>query len=193
MRKNVVFRPVVWHRQTKTTRARFKTRFEVITFCEVNPQVGKRKAAGKVRCDKIQIQSILLKKEEIIKDLEANVSSKKKRCRGGNNVEIEKTLLDWFRKARSKNIPVTGPMPQEKARRVADALGLSQEDFKALIDIRIEMASRPNAFLERRVIWTRIESTHGGNDIQIFYKDGCQRTSEIWTRLLNFSESFPVT
>ena len=51
-----------------------------------------------------------------------------------------------------QNLPVTGPMPQEKARRVADALGLSQEDFKALIDIRIEMASRPNAFPERRVI-----------------------------------------
>ena len=47
-----------------------------------------------------------------------------------NNDEIEKTLLDWFRKARSKNIPVTGPMPQEKARRIADALSLSQEDFK---------------------------------------------------------------
>ena len=57
---------------------------------------------------------ILLKKEEIIKDFEANVSSKKKRCRGVNNDEIEKTLLDWFWKGRSKNIPVTGSMLQEK-------------------------------------------------------------------------------
>ena len=93
--------------------------------------MGKRKAAGKVRCGKTQIQSILLNKEEIIKDLEANVSSKKKRCRGVNNDEIEKTLLDWFWKGRSKNIPVTGSMLQEKARRIADALSLSQEDFKA--------------------------------------------------------------
>ena len=108
-----------------------KTRFEVITFCEVNPQVGERKVAEKIKCGKTQVQGILLKKEEIIKDFEANVSSKKKRCRGVNNDEIEKTLLDWFRKVRSRNIPVTGPMLQEKARQVADALSLSQEDFKA--------------------------------------------------------------
>ena len=70
-----------------------KTRFEVITFCEVNPQVGERKVAEKIKCGKTQIQSILLKKEEIIKDFEANVSSKKKRCRGVNNDEIEKNFI----------------------------------------------------------------------------------------------------
>ena len=80
--------------------------------------MGERKVAEKIQCDKTQIQSILLKKEEIIKDFEANVSSKKKRCRGVNNDEIEKTLLDWFWKGRSKNIPVTGSMLQEKARRM---------------------------------------------------------------------------
>ena len=93
--------------------------------------MGERKVAEKIQCDKTQIQSILLKKEEIIKYFEANVSSKKKRCKGVNNNEIEKTLLDWFWKGRSKNIPVTGSMLQEKARRIADALSLSQEDFKA--------------------------------------------------------------
>ena len=76
--------------------------------------MGERKVAEKIQCDKTQIKSILLKKEEIIKDFEANVSSKKKRCRGVNNDEIEKTLLDWFWKGRSKNIPVTGSMLQEK-------------------------------------------------------------------------------
>lgn len=73
----------------------------------------------------------LLKKEEIVKDFEANVSSTTTRCRGARNDEIEKSLLDWFRKARSKNIPVTGPMLQEKAMRIAEALGLTEEDFKA--------------------------------------------------------------
>ena len=49
-----------------------------------------------------------------MKDFEANFSGKTKQCRGANNDEIEKTLLDWFRKARSKNILITGPMLQEK-------------------------------------------------------------------------------
>ena len=56
----------------------------------------------------------MLKKEEIIKDFEANFSGKTKQCRGANNDEIEKPLLEWFRKARSKNILITGPMLQEK-------------------------------------------------------------------------------
>ena len=103
-----------------------KTRFEVIQFCDANPNVGKRKVAEKFECGKTQIQSILRKREEIVKDFESNVSCKTKRCRGANHDEI-----DWFRKARSKNILVTGPMLQEKARQIAEALDLSQEDFKA--------------------------------------------------------------
>ena len=46
-------------------------------------------------------------------------------------MKLKKKILDWFRKARSKNIPVTEPMLQEKARQIAEALDLSQEDFKA--------------------------------------------------------------
>ena len=46
-----------------------KTRFEVITFCEVNPKVGERKVAEKIPFVKTQIQSILLKKEEDYKRL----------------------------------------------------------------------------------------------------------------------------
>ena len=129
MRKNVVMSSNTGKQERQELV--LKTRFEVITFCEVNPKVGERKVAEKIPCGKTQIQSILLKKEEIIKDFEANVSSKKKRCRGVNNDEIEKTLLDWFRKMRSRNIPVTGPMLQEKARRITYVLSLSQEDFKA--------------------------------------------------------------
>ena len=117
--------------QRKRQELNLKTRFEVITFCETNPQVGNRKVAEKFQCGKTQIQNILLKKKEIIKEFEANVSSKTKRCRGANSDEVEKTLFDWFLKVRSKNIPVTGPMLQEKARQIAEALGLSQEDFKA--------------------------------------------------------------
>ena len=108
-----------------------KTRFEVIQFCDANPNVGKRKVAEKFECGKTQIQNNLQKREEIVKDFESNVSCKTKRCRGANHDEIEKKILDWFRKARSKNIPVTGPMLQEKARQIAEALDLSQEDFKA--------------------------------------------------------------
>ena len=108
-----------------------KKRFEVIRFKEANPQVSARKVAEKFKCGKTQIQSILLKKDEIVMDFEANVSSNIKRSRGAKNEEIDNALLDWFRKARSKNIPITGPMLQEKATRIAEALDVSLEEFKA--------------------------------------------------------------
>ena len=69
-----------------------KTRFEVIQFCDANPNVGKRKVAEKFECGKTQIQSILRKREEIVKDFESNVSCKTKRCRGANHDEIEKKI-----------------------------------------------------------------------------------------------------
>ena len=116
------------------------------------PYRGREKSCRKIQCDKTQIQSILLKKEEIIKDFEENVSSKKKRCRGVNNDEIEKTLLDWFWKGRNKNIPVTGSMLQEMGEETVDS-------WKKRLP-RILQGWAP---------------------------------SGIWTKLLSFSEPFPVT
>ena len=39
-------------------------------------------------------------------------------------------MLEWFRKARSKNIPVSGPILQQKGCAVAAQMGMGQE-FKA--------------------------------------------------------------
>ena len=74
-------------------------------YSQANPQESARKLADKFHCGKTQIQSILLKKEEILKAFEANSSSNTKRSRGARNEEIDNRLLDWFRKARSKNMP----------------------------------------------------------------------------------------
>lgn len=108
-----------------------KTRFEVIKYSQANPQESARKLADKFLCGKTQIQSILLKKEETLKAFEANSSSNTKRSRGARNEEIDNRLLDWFRKARSKNMPITGPMLQEKAMQIAQGLDISQDEFKA--------------------------------------------------------------
>lgn len=108
-----------------------KTRFEVIKYSQANPQESARKLAHKFHCGKTQIQSILLKKEEILKAFEANSSSNTKRSRGARNEEIDNRLLDWFRKARSKNMPITGPKLQGKAMQIAQGLDISKDEFKA--------------------------------------------------------------
>ena len=108
-----------------------KTRYEVVRFKEKNPHVSARKLADQFKCGKTQIQAILLKKDEILRDYESNLNGNIKRVRGPQHEEIDKALLDWFRKARSKTIPVTGPMLQEKATRIAEPLEVSGEQFKA--------------------------------------------------------------
>lgn len=54
-------------------------------------------------------------------------------------------MLEWFRKARSKNIPVSGPILQQKACAVAAQMGMEQE-FKA-----------SNGWLEKFKIWYNIK------------------------------------
>lgn len=108
-----------------------KERYEVVRLKEKNPHVSARRLADQFKCGKTQIQAILLEKDEISKDYESNVNGNIKRVRGSQHEEIDKALLDWFQKARSKNISVTGPMLQEKAIRIAEALEVSGEQFKA--------------------------------------------------------------
>ncbi len=52
--------------------------------------------AEQFECGKTQIQSILLKKDDIIKDYEANVSTSIKWLRVAKHEDIDKALLDWF-------------------------------------------------------------------------------------------------
>lgn len=98
---------------------------------ELFPQESTRKLAEKIKCGKTQIQNILKKKDEILRSFEANSSSNIKRLRGAKNNEIYSTLLEWLRKARSKNISITGPMLQEKAMQISKALDVQPEEFKA--------------------------------------------------------------
>jgi hypothetical protein len=102
-----------------------KTRYEVIKFSDSNPKESTRKLAEKFGCGRTQIQKILLKRDEILSAFEANSSGDTKRLRGGKNAEIDSALLEWFRKARSKNIPISGPILQEKAMQIAIALKVS--------------------------------------------------------------------
>lgn len=98
---------------------------------ELFPQESTRKLAEKIKCGKTQIQNILKKKDEILRSFEANSSSNIKRLRGAKNNDIDSTLLEWLRKARSKNISITGPMLQEKAMQISKALDVQPEEFKA--------------------------------------------------------------
>ena len=102
---------------------------QVIEYKKENPSAGVRSIAEKFGCSKSQIQSILAKKDEISEHYGANKNAHFKRARLSQFKNVDQATYEWYQKARSKNIPVTGPMLQEKAKRANEELG--DATFKA--------------------------------------------------------------
>ena len=86
-----------------------KTRFDVIQCSKANPQESKRKLAEKFNCGRTQIQTILKKKDEILKNFEGNCSSNIKRTRGAKHEEVDNVLLEWFQNTRTKTCQLLVP------------------------------------------------------------------------------------
>ena len=92
---------------------------------------SQRKLAERFGVGKTQIQVILSKKQELLDAFKANGNLQRKRlCYRGTHEEIDDLTWRWFQRARSLNIPVSGPMIQEQAREYAVQLN-NVDDFKA--------------------------------------------------------------
>ena len=102
---------------------------QIIEYKKENPNASVRTIAEKFVCGKSQIQSILAKGNEILEDYSANKNAHSKRARVSPMKNVDEATYEWYQKARTKNIPVTGPMLQEKAKRASEELGDST--FKA--------------------------------------------------------------
>jgi DDE superfamily endonuclease/Tc5 transposase DNA-binding domain/CENP-B N-terminal DNA-binding domain len=76
-----------------------------------------------------QISRIQKNKDKIFEEWQNNTNPDRKRKRTGKAEAVEEALLRWFAQARSRQIPVSGPLLMEKADQLAHGLGLM--DFKA--------------------------------------------------------------
>ena len=94
------------------------------------PVTTLRQIANKFQCGKTQIQSILRDQQNLLDKSTASGNAANKRARTCRFQDIDLAMLEWFRKARGKNIPVSGPILQQKACAVAAQMGMGQE-FKA--------------------------------------------------------------
>lgn len=79
---------------------------------------------------KTQVSNLLKDRDSILKDWRENGmgGAMKKRMRKGS-ADVDAFVYEWFRNAQAQNIPVSGPLIQEKALEVAKALG--NPEFKA--------------------------------------------------------------
>ena len=82
-------------------------------------------------CGKTQVQTTLKDKDKYVKAyLEDNLDGSKKRLKFSSPYEELNTVVwEWFVKCTSANLPISGPLIQEKAKEFATQLNL--QDFKA--------------------------------------------------------------
>ncbi|XP_023318329.1 tigger transposable element-derived protein 6-like [Trichogramma pretiosum] len=77
-------------------------------------QLSKKEVAKKFDIKPSTLSGILKNKEDVLKAFETE-SPSRKRKRGAEYDDIEEALIVWFEQARQNNIPISGPIIQEKA------------------------------------------------------------------------------
>ena len=110
-----------------------KKKCALIDVAKKNPQLSSRALAARFGCGKTQVTKILSNKESLVEQFESNVSKDcillSKRSRPCEFSEINEALYKWYSLATTRNIYPAGPQLCEKARMIADQLGVN--NFKA--------------------------------------------------------------
>ena len=94
------------------------------------PKPSQRQLAEKYQVGKSTVGDILRKKDTYLEQFELNANSNKQRFNTNCKFfDINDVVWKWFSSARSKGIPISGPIIQEKALQFATELNIP--DFKA--------------------------------------------------------------
>ncbi|PNF16076.1 hypothetical protein B7P43_G04575 [Cryptotermes secundus] len=94
-----------------------KLRVEVIR--ESSSGLSQRALALKFNCSKTQIQNILKDKDRLLREWKEGGSQFAKRKRRQRNENVNNFVWEWFKEARARGLPLSGPILQEKAREFA--------------------------------------------------------------------------
>lgn len=124
--------PVEMSAKDKTQKTRVVLTLEerVKVIEKLDSGIPAYKIANELGVGKTQIQTIRLKKKEILRDYQSNVpSTSKRRKHTTGNEDINELTLTWAKDAISRRINVTGPLLQSKALEFAERL--DKKDFKA--------------------------------------------------------------
>lgn len=105
-----------------------KRKIEVIKYAKKNPGINIRSLAEIFECGKTQISKIIKNKESLLSMYESNASGSRihstMKFRSSKFMDMNKALHDWFLLECSKNIYPSGPQLIEKAKEIAEHLGI---------------------------------------------------------------------
>ncbi|XP_025208662.1 jerky protein homolog-like [Melanaphis sacchari] len=113
---------------SKRKRLTLKEKIDILEFRTSNT-MGVRALADKFSVSKTQIADIIANKDALYKIWAENGEEKRKwtKLQKTETSIIDNEVLNWFSKLREKNLPVSGPMLQEKSKQIAEMHGF---DFK---------------------------------------------------------------
>ncbi|KAH6920480.1 hypothetical protein HPB50_028532 [Hyalomma asiaticum] len=104
------------------------------------------------------VATIWKDREKILKlHQKSQLAPTRKRLRLGNFQDVDQAVLTWFKDARLQNIPVSGPMLQEKAREFADALEVTGFDASAGWLFRFRQRNGITWQVVSGDLWTEVE------------------------------------
>jgi len=109
---------------------RLDSKLDLITDSEKIPKISQKDLSLKYGIGKATVCDILKRKDEYRRQSEENIGSKRIwHVSTGKFSDLNELLFRWFKGAREKNIPLSGPVLQEKALDFAKDLNL--DEFKA--------------------------------------------------------------
>ncbi|KAJ3615426.1 hypothetical protein MTP99_007389 [Tenebrio molitor] len=100
-----------------------KEKMEVVNVLD-KEKLSVRALAKRFNIGKTQAAELAKKKEDIRSKWQSGVNvNQKKSLLKPEGLNIDKMCYQWFVKARSQNIPITGPLVKTKAKEIAEQLG----------------------------------------------------------------------
>ena len=101
----------------------------MLTLLKENRNESQTSIATAFGVNQSQISRIQKNKDKIIEEWQRNSNPDCKIKRVGKSEDIEEALVRWYSQARSRQLPVSGPLLMEKADQLAHGLGII--DLKA--------------------------------------------------------------
>jgi predicted DNA-binding protein YlxM (UPF0122 family) len=100
-----------------------KEKMQIVDVYNVE-KLSVRELAARFKIGKTQASVIIKKREELAAKWQSNTNVNQKRSFfKTEGLNIDKLCYDWFIKARSKCIPISGPLLKSKAKEIAERLG----------------------------------------------------------------------
>jgi hypothetical protein len=107
-----------------------KQKYDLVQEAGKKPKPTQKELGIKFGIGKTTVSDILKRKSEYMRLFVENTTSQGKRHDSGSKYsELNDLVFKWFKQARAKNSPLSGPIIQEKAMEFAN--GLKFMDFKA--------------------------------------------------------------